>query len=112
MREGLSSQLTDEKTEVWESNDVLIIAQPSTEELVGTWACLIPMTRTRDKMQARQHKEILPSYAPKLPNYQCDYRILSLPFFCIFLAFLIQSECILDGSQVGCAFAYKEPLRH
>ena len=53
MREGPSSQLTDEKTEVWESNDVLIIAQPSKEELVGIWASLIPMTGTRDKMQAR-----------------------------------------------------------
>ena len=91
MREGLSSQLTNEEAEVWESNDVLIIAQPSTEELVGALACLIPMPRTRDKMLARQHPEILPSYAPKLPNSRRAYRILPLPFFCIFLAFLIQS---------------------
>lgn len=68
MREGPSSQLTDEKTEVWESNDVLIIAQPSIEELVGTRASLIPMTGTRDKMQARQHRKILPNYAPVMPQ--------------------------------------------
>lgn len=92
MGEVRSSQFTDEETEAWGSNDVFITAQPSVAELGWNQACLTPMTRATDKMQTKQDAEILPSYALMLPDYRCDCRILSFPFFFVFLAFSIQSE--------------------
>lgn len=79
------------KVRLGRSSDVFIITQPLIAGHGWTQACLTPTTTT-DKVQVRQGPAIVQSYALWLPNYRCDCRILSFPFFLVFLVLSIQSE--------------------